>query len=294
MIDCEQGQSYIDEIIEKLNNWEIEDSEGYQSKNENQSCTLRTLEEFNNFNSSVSWSQRKIKRRNSQANLDRNISVKYNTFESNKSISRISNWVRLDRVETFKNIIESNRSAEERKILNQNVSNLDLYLPSNRICSESINSNREEIYPRINLAHAININQSKSSIPSSRHYIVISKADSMSPSISPKSNNCSIKKEESRPKMDIIKTQENFQYLDPNKISTSNYSNKLNIQFNHSSVGCQEFPKAQINEENKIREKNRQTFTQHFVYPRNNSIEWEEDQENSVSIVDNYSESKYF
>ena len=293
MVDCEQGQSYIDEIIEKLNNWEIENSEGYQSENENQSYTLRNLEEINNFNSSVSWSQRKTKRRNSQVNLDRNISVKYNTFESNKSISRLSNWVRLDRVETFKNIIGSNGSAEERKILNQNVSNLDLYLPSNRICSESINSNREEIYPRINLARVLNISQSKYSIPSSRHYIVISKADSMSPSISPKSNKSSIKKEESRPKMDTIKIQENFQYLDPNKISTSNYSNKLNIQFNHSSISYEEFPKAQINKENKIREKNRQTFAQHFVYPRNNSIEWEEDQENSVSIVDNYSESKY-
>ena len=57
--------------------------------------------------------------------------------EVNFAHSHISSWKRLDRVDELNN--EGNlNSVKERKLLSQNVANLDVYLPSNKINKKSL------------------------------------------------------------------------------------------------------------------------------------------------------------
>ena len=281
--------SKIEEVLESINNCEINYLDGYHSVNELQNYNSVNNNKNKDLNLSNSYSQRKLRRVNSQTNFDHSSFIKFNSFVSQPEEyhSHKSSWVGLDQVEKIQQLNNSIESKEERKIISKNVPNLDLYFPSYQIETSSINTKRNEANSVWKVYDALNSYQPQDYAPLTRQAIKESKEVA---AISLRSNVNALAIDEENNyiiKSSLIK--ENLQTMNPNNICNNKFFNKLHDEFDyHSNNLLNSMNSQEIRDYKKHYQRNQRNI----IYLKNNSLEENDIFDNEKSIINDYSESK--
>ena len=271
-------------------------SREYYSDGESQIYTSQNHQEVDNLSSFIINSQRMSKRNNSGANLE-NPFVKHNRYISNSYVasSQLSSWVRIDKVETFRDLNSSTESNDGRKLVRQNVLNLDLYLPSNRINSELIKSDRMMINSNRLYFQIADSGRSINSKISNRHYVVVNKDNNENCSnISGSEENAYRDREEVKSQINHTKRNDNPNSLDPYRIYNTQYPNKLHKEFGGILNTTKYLKQFDENKNNILREKDIQTVVKHFISPKNNFTGGKINMNRNNSIVDSFCKCKHY
>ena len=187
----------------------------------------------------------------------------------------------------------STESNDGRKLVQQNVLNLDLYLPSNRVYSESLKSDRMMINSNRLYFQIADSGRSINSKISNRHYVVVNKDNNENRlNISRSEENAYMDREEVKSQINQTKRNDNPNSLDPNRIYNTQYPNKLHKEFGDILNTTEYLKQFNENKNNILREKGIQTVVKHFISPKSNFTGEKINMNRNNSIVDMYSESK--
>ena len=264
MIDEKLGIEDIDKIVDMLDNNESKGPDEYHSDDEDhrQSTTKNNLEVWD-LKSDISRPLSISKRKHSLPIFDHQQFVKRNML-LNSNQSHVSSWVRLYPIEKFRQINNSVESSEEWKVVTQNVSNLNLYIPSNRINTESMNSNRMKHYSFRKSKRLIDSYRSSKSNLSSKLVINVHKVEE-SDYKSNHINENSSRQNVGIMNVDPINIVENSQLLSPSMEYISQLKFKLEEKFKNS---------INLNQQNEniMREQDFRTVYGHFTSPKGRSF----------------------
>ena len=187
----------------------------------------------------------------------------------------------------------STESNEGRKLVQQNVLNLDLYLSSNRTNSELLKSDRMMINSNRHYFQIADSGRSINSKISNRHYVVVNKDNNENRlNISRSEENAYRDREEVKSQINHTKRNDNPNFLNPNWTYYSQYSNKLHKEFGSISNTTEYLKQFDENKNNILREKDIETVVKHFISPKNIFTGGKINMNRNNSIVDMYSESK--
>ena len=182
----------------------------------------------------------------------------------NSNQSHVSSWVRLDPIEKFRQINSSVESSEKWKVITQNVSNLNLYISSNRVNTESMKSNRMKLYSFRRSKSLIDSDRSSKSNLSSKLVINVHKAEESDY----KSNQ--LMKIFNRQNVDIMNVNpinivKNSQLLNPSTEYINQLKFKLEEKFKNS---------INLNQQNEniMREQDFRTVYGHITSPKGGSF----------------------
>ena len=258
VIEWENSIDDIDKIVDMLENNESKGPDEYHSDDEDhkQSTAKNNLEVWD-LKSDISHPISLSKRKHSLTTFDHQQFVRHNLL-LNSNQSRVSSWVRLDPIEKFRQINNSVESSEEWKVVTKNVANLNLYIPSNRINTESMNSNRMKHYSFRKSKRLIDSYRSSKSDLQNILVINVNKAEENDYNSNTQQLN-SKRQNEDMQKVGLIRIEEEGpQFLN----SSAEYIYKLKKQLQEKYKSSNDLNQ---NGENIMREKNIENMYKHFL-----------------------------